>query len=317
MASQIQLRRDTAANWSSTNPILASGEIGFITDTNKFKIGNGSTAFNSLSFFNGNLTGSVLDDLSDVTITSAANGDFLRWNGSAWINDAVNLSTDTVGDYVASLVAGTGISLSNNSGEASTPTVALTNSSLTINGTSISLGGTGTITAAAGTLTGSTLASGVTSSSLTSFGSTPTITAPVLTLSTSASTTDARISWDSTNKKIIVGNGSISLDFAPANVITNAQTASYTLALADKDKLVEIDNASANNLTVPLESSVAFPIGTQISVLQTGAGTTTLVAAGGVTLNATPGLILRARWSSVTLIKRAANTWVAIGDLRA
>jgi hypothetical protein len=317
MASKIQLRRDTAANWTSVNPILASGEIGFITDTNKFKIGNGSTAFNSLSFFNGNLTGSVLDDLSDVTITSAANGDFLRWNGSAWINDAVNLSTDTVGDYVASLVAGTGISLSNNSGEASTPTVALTNSSLTINGTSISLGGTGTITAAAGTLTGSTLASGVTSSSLTSFGSTPTITAPVLTLSTSASTTDARISWDSTNKKIIVGNGSISLDFAPANVITNAQTASYTLALADKDKLVEIDNASANNLTVPLESSVAFPIGTQISVLQTGAGTTTLVAAGGVTLNATPGLILRARWSSVTLIKRAANTWVAIGDLRA
>jgi hypothetical protein len=317
MASKIQLRRDTAANWSSTNPILASGEIGFITDTNKFKIGNGSTAFNSLSFFNGNLTGSVLDDLSDVTITSATNGDFLRWNGSAWINDAVNLSTDTVGDYVASLVAGTGITLSNNSGEASTPTVALTNSSLTINGTSISLGGTGTITAAAGTLTGSTLASGVTSSSLTSFGSTPTITAPVLTLSTSASTTDARISWDSTNKKIIVGNGSISLDFAPANVITNAQTASYTLALADKDKLVEIDNASANNLTVPLESSVAFPIGTQISVLQTGAGTTTLVAAGGVTINATPGLILRARWSSVTLIKRAANTWVAIGDLRA
>jgi hypothetical protein len=317
MASKIQLRRDTAANWSSTNPILASGEIGFITDTNKFKIGNGSTAFNSLSFFNGNLTGSVLDDLSDVTITSAANGDFLRWNGSVWINDAVNLSTDTVGDYVASLVAGTGITLSNNSGEASTPTVALTNSSLTINGTSISLGGTATIAAAAGTLTGSTLASGVTSSSLTSFGSTPTITAPLLTLSTSASTTDARISWDSTNKKIIVGNGSISLDFAPANVITNAQTASYTLALSDKDKLVEIDNASANNLTVPLESSVAFPIGTQISVLQTGAGTTTLVAAGGVTLNATPGLILRARWSSVTLIKRAANTWVAIGDLRA
>jgi hypothetical protein len=317
MASKIQLRRDTAANWTSVNPILASGEIGFITDTNKLKIGNGSTAFNSLSFFNGNLTGSVLDDLSDVTITSATNGDFLRWNGTAWINDAVNLSTDTVGDYVASLVAGTGITLSNNSGEASTPTIALTNSSLTVNGTSISLGGTATITAAAGTLTGSTLASGVTSSSLTSFGSTPTITAPVLTLSTSASTTDARISWDSTNKKIVVGNGSISLDFAPANVITNAQTASYTLALSDKDKLVEIDNASANNLTVPLESSVAFPIGTQISVLQTGAGTTTLVAAGGVTINATPGLILRARWSSVTLIKRAANTWVAIGDLRA
>jgi hypothetical protein len=59
-------------------------------------------------------------------LTSAANGDFLRYNGSAWINDAVNLSTDTIGDYVSSLVAGTAITLSNNSGEGSTPTIAVT-----------------------------------------------------------------------------------------------------------------------------------------------------------------------------------------------
>jgi hypothetical protein len=107
------------------------------------------------------------------------------------------------------------------------------------------------------------------------------------------------------------------LDFASSNVITNAQVASYTLVLADKDKLVEISNASANTLTVPLNSSVAFPIGTQITILQTGAGATTITATGGVTINATPGLILRAQWSSVTLIKRAENTWVALGDLRA
>jgi hypothetical protein len=59
-------------------------------------------------------------------LTSAANGDFLRYNGSAWINDAVNLSTDTIGDYVSSLVAGTAITLSNNSGEGATPTIAVT-----------------------------------------------------------------------------------------------------------------------------------------------------------------------------------------------
>ena len=59
-------------------------------------------------------------------MTSAANGDFLRYNGSAWINDAVNLSTDTIGDYVSSLVAGTAITLSNNSGEGATPTIAVT-----------------------------------------------------------------------------------------------------------------------------------------------------------------------------------------------
>jgi hypothetical protein len=67
-----------------------------------------------------------IDDLGDVTLSNVANGDFLRYNGSAWINDPVNLSTDTVGDYVSSLVAGTAITLSNNSGEGSSPTIAVT-----------------------------------------------------------------------------------------------------------------------------------------------------------------------------------------------
>jgi hypothetical protein len=48
--TKIQLRRDTAANWTSTNPTLAAGEIGFETDTNKFKIGDGSTAWISLAY---------------------------------------------------------------------------------------------------------------------------------------------------------------------------------------------------------------------------------------------------------------------------
>ena len=101
------------------------------------------------------------------------------------------------------------------------------------------------------------------------------------------------------------------------NLATSAQTSSYTLVLSDASKLVEISNASANNLTVPLNSSVAYPTGTQINILQTGAGQTTIVATGGVTINATPGLKLRAQWSSATLIKRATDTWVLVGDLSA
>ena len=72
------------------------------------------------------ITISSIDDLGDVTLSSPANGDFLRYNGSVWINDAVNLSTDTIGSYVESLVAGTGITLANNSGEGSTPTISVT-----------------------------------------------------------------------------------------------------------------------------------------------------------------------------------------------
>jgi hypothetical protein len=105
--------------------------------------------------------------------------------------------------------------------------------------------------------------------------------------------------------------------FSLSNLSFNSQTASYTLVLADKDKMVEVNVSSANNLTIPPESSVNFPVGTQISILQTGTGQTTLVAGSGVTVNATPGLKLRARWSSATLVKRASNTWVALGDLQA
>ncbi len=79
--ARIQLKRATASQWTAANTVLFAGEIGYETDTNKFKIGDGTTAWTSISYFNGNLSGSNLNDLFDVTITSAANGDFLRWNG--------------------------------------------------------------------------------------------------------------------------------------------------------------------------------------------------------------------------------------------
>jgi hypothetical protein len=87
--------------------------------------------------------------------------------------------------------------------------------------------------------------------------------------------------------------------------------------LADKNKLVEMSVASGNTLTVPPNSSVAFPVGSQIRVLQTNTGQCTLTAGAGVTINGTPGLKLRTQWASATLIKRATDTWVAVGDLSA
>ena len=121
----------------------------------------------------------------------------------------------------------------------------------------------------------------------------------------------------STAASTYLASSTAATTYALLNLVTSAQTASYTLVLADASKLVEVSNASANNLTVPLNSSVAFPVGTQINILQTGAGQITVVATGGVTINATPGLKLRAQWSSATLIKRAENTWVLVGDLSA
>ena len=72
MTAIMQQRRDTAANWTSSNPTLASGELGLETDTGKIKIGNGSTAWTSLSYAaTGTVTSIVAGTgLSGGTITS-------------------------------------------------------------------------------------------------------------------------------------------------------------------------------------------------------------------------------------------------------
>lgn len=90
---------------------------------------------------------------------------------------------------------------------------------------------------------------------------------------------------------------------------------SYTLALTDAGKVVEMSNASANTLTVPPNSSVAFPIGTAVLVRQMGAGLTTIAAGAGVTIRTPRGLDLAAQYALVSLHKRATNEWCLEGDL--
>jgi hypothetical protein len=96
------------------------------------------------------------------------------------------------------------------------------------------------------------------------------------------------------------------------------KTDSYTLsALTERDSLIEVSKASAATITIPTNATVAFPVGTSIDILQTGAGQITIAGAAGVTVNATPGLKLRTQWSGATLFKRATDTWVVYGDLSA
>lgn len=73
----------------------------------------------------GDLSTSILDDLSDVTITNAGANDYLKWNGNSWVNQTILLGENTTGEYVNSLVAGTGITILNNGGESSTPTIRI------------------------------------------------------------------------------------------------------------------------------------------------------------------------------------------------
>ena len=204
MTSRLQQRRDTAANWTSNNPTLAAGEIGLETDTSKFKIGNGSTAWTSLAY--------------------AAAG------------------------TITSITAGTGLS-----------------------GGTITGSGTIAIDSTVATLTGS--------QTLTN----KTLTAPQITQA------------------------------------INAQTGtSYTLVMADDTSLVTLANASAIALTIPLNSSVAFPIGACVDIVQFGAGQVTVSGASGVTLVSTGGTSAtpktRVQNSAITLRKLGTDSWIAIGD---
>lgn len=98
-------------------------------------------------------------------------------------------------------------------------------------------------------------------------------------------------------------------------VYATVQTASYTAVLADAGTCVEMNVAGANDFTVPPNSSVAFAIGTTISILQYGAGQVTLVAGAGVTLRNSASLTTRAQYSTIAIRKRATNEWIVTGDV--
>jgi hypothetical protein len=199
MAVRIQMRRDTTANWTSNNPILLGGEIGWDTTSKTGKVGDGVTDWVTLPYSISPL--GLIATLAGVEVLT---------------NKTMSGSDNTFSDIPVAAISGL-------------------------------------------------------DSALTSY--------------------------------------------ALKDVVINPQTASYTLVLLDNGKLIEQLVASANTLTVPPNSTTPIPIGATIIVLQTGAGQTTLTPGAAVTINGTPGLKLRAQWSSATLIKRATDSWIAMGDL--
>jgi hypothetical protein len=105
--------------------------------------------------------------------------------------------------------------------------------------------------------------------------------------------------------------------FNTFNVVTaNRQTGNYVLVLGDAGKVVEMNVGSANTLTIPPNSSVAFEVGTTIEGVQYGAGQTTITPGGGVTIRSSGAkLKTTAQYSSFTLRKIATDEWIAAGEL--
>lgn len=93
-----------------------------------------------------------------------------------------------------------------------------------------------------------------------------------------------------------------------------AKTNDWTFALTDGGTVIEADKATALTGTIPLDTTVAFPIGTLIDIYQQGTGQVTIAAAGGVTLRAPGGAKTRVQFSTISLRKRATDEWIVYGD---
>lgn len=140
--------------------------------------------------------------------------------------------------------------------------------------------------------------------------------------------TTTNFGWTTPDDTDLVKNGASairslgsSVDSALGQITLNAQTGTtYTLVLTDnRNKLVTASNSSAQTYTIPLNSSVAFPTGSIINLIQIGTGQVTIQGASGVTVNSTGATAsapkLRARYSAASLIKVGTDSWYVIGDI--
>jgi len=120
VVTQIQVRRGTASQWTSTNPTLAAGEWGFETDTGKAKIGNGSTAWSSLSYFGGSGT------VTSIVAGTGLSGGTITTSGTIAIDTATTVDVSTAQTLTNKTLTAPVINLALNAQTGTTYTFALT-----------------------------------------------------------------------------------------------------------------------------------------------------------------------------------------------
>ena len=103
--------------------------------------------------------------------------------------------------------------------------------------------------------------------------------------------------------------------FANPWTIGANQTAHYTLVIGDSHGMVRVNSASARTVTIPPDSSVDFPVGTEILIYRNGAGSVTLVAGSGVSIIKKSALTISARYGVARIVKVSTDGWIAYGDL--
>jgi hypothetical protein len=300
MPVQIQMRRGTTSQWSTANPTLAGGEVGVDTTLTKFKVGNGSTAWNSLGYatltFQGAYAGGTTYYPNDV-VTSA---------GSTYIATAQTTgSAPPSANWSLLAQAGTngtngtnGISFiwegAWNNGVVYTPNdvVSYNNSTYIC-----------TVTTTAGI-----------DPTNTSYWSLMALAGAGDVVGPASSTDSVLAVYDGTTGKLLKNSAMpiSSVGYIGSPQVSGSASA-YTLALADAGDHVYFTGGSTATLTVPTNATVAFPIGTTILALNNNSGNLTISGAG-VTFqlaNGTTGNRTVATKGMASLIKVATDTcWV-------
>ena len=320
MAVQTKIlhRRDTAANWTSTNPTLAAGELGFETDTLKFKIGNGSSAWTALTYsqdaslLSGAASLTTLTTSGDVTV-----GGNLTVNGTT---TSINSSTIQVDDKnlelgsVAAIAGRTGTAASGNT------TITASNTSGFIIGQSVTRTAgaamaTGTvatiINATAFTVTNAPSASG----SITfDIGGATNTTADGAGITVKGATdktlqyADIISSWES-SENFSVASGKV-YKISSTTVLSSTQVLGYAIATANTVSTIVARDASGNFAAGTITASLT---GTASLATNISAGTAgQLLYQSGA--NATAKLAVTATNNQVLSYNTATNApqWTAI-----
>ena len=145
MTTRLQQRRDTAANWTSNNPTLAAGEIGYETDTAKFKIGTGSTAWTSLAYAAGQAPALAMNLLStstaSYTLIASDSGTLVQTQDASAVTITVPPSVFATGQVITvqqiaagqvTFAAGSGVTITSTGATAAAPVLRTEYSSAAI-----------------------------------------------------------------------------------------------------------------------------------------------------------------------------------------
>jgi hypothetical protein len=302
--TRIQIRRDTAANWTSTNPTLAAGEIGFDTTNNQMKIGNGSSNWVALPYASGGASVEIAEtaptgaESGDVWFNSTDGRAYIRYD-SAWVDLNPGIA-GPAGKFTVSATAPTGASEGDGWFNSDTARLFIRYDNFWIEATSNYIGPAGA-TGSSGVIsvTAPITNSGTSTSAVLGLQTSPTFTGTITgaPAAPTAATAASRLGYIGLPQNLLASGG-------------------LTLSAAHAGDHIYV-TGTGQTITIPANGTVPFEIGTTIVVINAAAVTTTIAITNDTLLQAgsgTTGSRTLGAHGMATLVKITATSWIISGN---